>query len=175
MEGNTVIQEKVWQTYIDMGISAARAGREDVAEQMLDAAMEFARSLPRSRPDTADKLYTLACVNGSQRRIRRALTLHKEALAIYDQTLEPDDPRILRVLNALSEIYMAYGKPEKAEVHLERAAHYDENRLGYEERLILVDVLIKLALLSYNQHRYSESAKHYLRAETIRQNLNKCA
>src|SRR5262249_48740984 len=109
-----MIQEQVFRTYLDMGMKAAQSGQPELVDKMLDAALELARTLPRGSAETGDKFYLLASAYSHHKRIRRALVLQKEALSIYDKTLEPNDPRFLKVLNALAEIYLDHGKPDKA-------------------------------------------------------------
>jgi len=158
-----------------MGLKAAQSGQHELVEKMLDAALELSRTLPRGNAETGDKFYLLASAYSQHKRIRKALVLQKEALAIYDKTLAHNDPRLLKVLNALAEIYLDHGKPEKALTYCERAAAFDESALGRDHQKLLADTLIKMACISYSQHRFGESTKLYLRADTIRQKLHKTA
>lgn len=158
-----------------MGFKAAQSGQNELVEKMLDAALDLARSLPRSCAETADKFFTLASAYTQHKRIRKALVLYKEALTIYDKTLDELDPRLLKVLNALADIYLAHRKPDKALPYCERAARFDERKLGRDHQLLLADTLIKMACVSYEQHRFGESTKIYLRADSIRHNLHKSA
>jgi tetratricopeptide (TPR) repeat protein len=166
-----MIYETIWQTYLEVGSTAIQAGREDVAEQMLNSAIELARSLDDNGVQTAQKLCALAKTYSVHKRVRRALIIFKEALSIFEKILGPHHPNTLSTLEAIAQLYVAHNKLNKALPFYERAARLDDALIKEESRALFVRMLNKLAWIYYTQGKHSESARLYTRAESMATNL----
>lgn len=162
-----MIYETIWQTYLEVGSTAIQAGREDIAEQMLNSAIELARSLDDNGVQTAQKLCALAKTYSVHRRVRRALAIFKEALSIFEKVLGLQHPNSLATLEAIAQLYVVHNKLNKALPFYERAAKLDDARIREESRPIFIRMLTKLAWIYYTQGKHLESAQLYARAESL--------
>ena len=163
-----MVYQAIWQTYFELGTSAYRNGRPDIAESMLHAAFEVAQSEDCPQHDLGDKVFNLASVYCEQRRLRKALALYKEALAIYQRVLGADHPRTLKAINAVAAIYMENGKPAKARTYYERAISSSE-KCAIEDPALLSDMLMRLSWIYVNERRHRDAEALYRRAVAIRQ------
>jgi tetratricopeptide (TPR) repeat protein len=163
-----MIYETVWQTYLEVGSVALQAGQMDIADHMLDAAMELAKSAEGNKGQTAEMLCVLARTYSAHKRVRRALAIFKEALSIFEDVVGLEHPNTLATLEAIAQIYVVHGKVNKAIPYYERAARVDETKVCEEFLAILVRMLTKLAWIYQTQGKFAQSAALYERAESIR-------
>jgi len=162
-----MVYETIWQTYLEVGSTAIQAGREEIAEQMLNSAIELARSLDDNGVQTAQKLCALAKTYSVHRRVRRALIIFKEALSIFEKIVGAYHPNTLATLDAIAQLYVAHNKLNKALPFFERAARLDDKLIKDESRALFVRMLNKLAWIYYTQGRHEESARLYTRADSL--------
>jgi tetratricopeptide (TPR) repeat protein len=69
----------------------------------------------------ATGLNNLAALHRAQGRYKKAGPLFRRALAIWEKTLGPDHPNIVKILNNMAALYGKPGKKKKAAGFLERA------------------------------------------------------
>lgn len=162
-----MVYDTVWKTYLEVGSAAIQAGQLDIADQMLDTALELARSMGSNGVQTAQKLCVLARTYNTHKRVRRALAIYKEALSIFERVLGLQHPNTLGTLESIAQIYLAHGKLNKALPYYERAARVDAASVKEEYRAQLARMLTKLAWIYYTQGRFAESSQLYTQAESI--------
>ncbi|HEY9868294.1 MAG TPA: tetratricopeptide repeat protein [Candidatus Obscuribacterales bacterium] len=162
-----MVYETVWQTYLEVGSVALQAGQMELADRMLEAAIELAKSQGSNKAQTAEKLCVLARTYSAHKRVRRALAIFKEALSIFEELVGLEHANTLATLEAIAQIYVAHGKLNKAIPYYERAARVDEKNVREDGRGILVRMLTKLAWSYYTQGKFAQSAQLYERAESM--------
>lgn len=161
-----MVYQAIWQTYFELGSSAYKNGRPDIAETMLQAALQVTLSSDTSH-DVGDKVFNLAALYCERKRLRKGLALYKEALTIYQRTLAADHPHILRALNAIAAIYMENGKPARARSYYEKALAVSD-RCAREDPELLRDIMMRLALIYVNERNHRDASALYQRAVTLR-------
>jgi len=162
-----MVYQAIWQTYFDLGSAAYRNGRPDIAEAMLQAALEVTQSADHAQHEVGDKVFNLAALYCEQKRLRKGLILYKEALAIYQRALGADHPRTLRALNAIAAIYLENRKPAKAKAYYEKALAAAE-RCTKDEPALLSDILMRLSWIYVNECRHSDAQALFQRAVALR-------
>jgi len=163
----TMIYQAVWQTYFDLGSTAYRNGRPDIAEAMLQAALNVTQSSDQAQHDIADKVFNLATLYCEQRRLRKGLALFKEALSIYQRALGADHPRTLKALHAVAAIYMENRKPARAKAYYEKALAVSD-RCSKEDPLLLSEIMMRLSLIYMGERRHRDAQELYQRAVALR-------
>jgi tetratricopeptide (TPR) repeat protein/transcriptional regulator with XRE-family HTH domain len=101
-------------------------------------------------------------------RYQEAEPLLKQALAIYEQSVEPDHPDMASCLNDLATLYWNQGKYAQAEALFQQALSIREHTLGLEH-LDVASSLNDLALLYWEQGHYAQAEPLSKRALAIRE------
>lgn len=142
--------------------SGMRRGR-----QLLEEALEARRaSLGPRHPDTARTLTELGAVEAAFGELVPAEAHLREATAIFEETLGPNDPAVAAVL-----IRRARGVGRQMRVSdnialLNRAVQIHEHALGAENPR-LADTLVQLARAHVDAFQFAEAQPLFARAEDI--------
>ena len=93
-----------------LGVLASNTGEMDLAELYLVEALELRRKLfADAHPLLGSTAKGLADTLWKQQRPEEALPLYREAQAIFEATLPPDSPRILKAREAVERAEKATG------------------------------------------------------------------
>ncbi|HLI05304.1 MAG TPA: FxSxx-COOH system tetratricopeptide repeat protein [Ktedonobacteraceae bacterium] len=99
-------------------------------------------------------------------RYREAEPLLKQALALYEQTVEPEHPDVAGCLHDLALLYWEQGDYTQAEPLYQQALAMREQTLG-TDHFDVAQSLNDLALLYWNQGRYAQAESLFQKALTI--------
>ena len=155
-----------WESDTEAGAKAFKEGRLEEAERSLELARERAAVGKGKDLEVADSLVNLAVVHRAQNDTAGALELQKEALAIREKALGPDNPEVAVSLNSIAALYSAQDNYTAAEPLLTRALAIREKALGADD-VYTAQSLNNLALLHAAQGRYAEAEPLYTRAIAI--------
>jgi tetratricopeptide (TPR) repeat protein len=162
---SVVIATTVCNTYIELGTNAYEQGLTDVADRMLNAALEEAQRLSSPENPPCAVFNKLAHLYYRQKNFDKAEAVYEQALALYERTFEPNDPNLIGIMINLAELYFSRRKYSLAEPLYERAvqANPDSTNSAIEK------CVLKLAWLYCNSQRMEEAEKLYKRARAIRE------
>jgi tetratricopeptide (TPR) repeat protein len=128
----------------------------------------FVGSLAIAQQDEAAVLSDRAGVLYRAGKFADAEPLFKQALAIREKTLDPDDPNLATSLNNLAELYRVQGRYADAEPLYKRALAIYEKVRGPDNPNVAT-LLNNLALLYTSQSRYADAEPLYKRSLAIRE------
>jgi tetratricopeptide (TPR) repeat protein/tRNA A-37 threonylcarbamoyl transferase component Bud32 len=150
-----------------IGMIDQKLGLYEPARPLLEEAVAVRRALPGAPLDLAASLVHLAQVCQAQHRPETE-TLLREALAIQEKRLGPDDPALALTSNELGIYYGYRGELAKAEPLFRRALKIREAGLGPGHPDVAV-TLNNLAIVRAKQERYAEADELFRRALAIRE------
>lgn len=162
------IHDAVWNTYIELGSTAYEQGHFEMADLMLEAALEEAQRLGHKDSPLASVFNKLAYIYYQQNNYKKAEAVYKQALTMYERVLGEEDPHYNNILVNLAELYFSQKKYNLAAPLYERSLALDEQRLGPEHKK-LERRLLKLAWIYCNSARYDEAHKLYKQARIIKE------
>ncbi|MEA2599595.1 MAG: eukaryotic-like serine/threonine-protein kinase [Acidobacteriota bacterium] len=156
-----------------IGLIDHKLGLYAQARSLLEEAVATRRRLPSTDLsadlDLAASLQHLGQVSQMQHRPETEALL-REALAIQEKRLGPDDPEVAMTLNSLGIVYGYGGELEKAETFFQRALKIRQAALGPEHPDVAM-TLNNLALVRVNQKRYAEGDELFRRVLAIRERV----
>lgn len=154
-----------------IGLIDHKLGLYAQARPLLEEAVAIRRRLPgtdlSTELDLAASLQHLGQVSQMQHRPETE-ALFKEALAIQEKRLGPDDPEVAMTLNNLGIVYGYGGELDKAETIFQRALKIREAALGPGHPDVAMTIN-NLALVRTQQKRYAEADALFRRALAIRE------
>jgi len=150
-----------------IGLIDEKLGLYKQARPLLEEAVAIRRRLPGGALDLAASLQHLGKVSQALQRPETE-ALFREALALQEAKLGPDDPEVATTLNTLGIYYGYRGENEKAEPIFRRALRIRQTVLGPGHPEVAM-TLNNLALVRSQQKRYAEAAELFRRALAIRQ------
>lgn len=158
-----------------IGLIDHKLGLYAQARPLLEEAVAIRRRLPgtdlstelSTELDLAASLQHLGQVSQMQHRPETE-ALFREALAIQEKRLGPDDPEVAMTLNNLGIYYGYGGELDKAETIFQRALRIREAALGPGHPDVAMTIN-NLALVRTQQKRYAEADALFRRALAIRE------
>jgi tetratricopeptide (TPR) repeat protein len=163
-----MINQAVWKTYIDLGATAYEQGYHEMADKMMEAALEEAQRLGHNDSSLATIFNRLAYIYYQQGNAKKAENVYKRALSMYEKVLENTDPRLGNLLLNFAELYFAERKYAQAGPLYERAIAIETNINGKDSPL-LEKRLMKLAYVYCTQGRHDDAHKLYKQVKEIRE------
>ena len=147
-------EEERWIERRNAGLEALRRQRPGEAAPMLLEAVRLAESLRGGNYALAQSLNLLAQTYQLQQNRKDAVPHFQRSLALLQELLGTDDPRLLDPLNGLAEIYRAEGKTSEAELLLNQSLRITEKVFGPSHENTAVAVK-SLAIFYQLQGKYS--------------------
>lgn len=150
-------------------------GQFEVAVPMCYSAVkELQSSNADHRNEIAIMLEILTKAHRDNQQYAEAATVLEQALAIYDETLNADNPLIVTTLNNLAQLYSKCDRYAEAEPMCQRALELIKSRSDSSNSNVrkseLVQQLNNMAIVYQNQNIYDSAAKHYREALDICEN-----
>ena len=143
-------------------------GSEITVREVLDAGAVALSSRVRTDPAIGAQLSTtMGGVYANLGDFRQAITLHTEALTVYEREFGPESVRYASALRQLGDLQYLRGEFDEASVHHERALQIHQMQLGDSHEEIAAD-LTSLALDRTVQGRTDEAEDLYRRALAMR-------
>lgn len=163
-----MIATAVCNTYIELGVTAYREGFTDVADTMLEAALEEAQRLSSRQSPPCAVINKLAHLHYQQKNFDKAEHVYEQVLTLYERIFTDEDTILSAMMLNLAELYFSRRKYDLAAPLYERALHIDQKVVGpdcrSDERCLL-----KLAWIYCNSERFEDAHKIYNRAKAIRE------
>lgn len=136
---------------------------------------ELQSSKDDHRHEIAIMLEILSKAHCDDQQFAVAANMLKQALAIYDETLEADNPLIVTTLNNLAQLYSKCDRYDEAEKLCQRALELIKSKSVDSSRSevgksVLAQQLNNMAVVYQNQRSYDTAAKHYREALDIYEN-----
>ncbi len=128
-------------------------------DEALGLATELVASRRRNDDGSAkmaSSLLLLGLIEENSSRFDDAESLYREAVALYERTVGPDNPQTAEALWSLAELHAFRGRRGEAEQEFERALAVERKSVG-EKNPLLASTLIDLGSLYMNERRYSEA------------------
>lgn len=166
-----MINDAVWNTYIELGSTAYQQGYYEMADRMLEAALEEAQRLGHKDSPLGAVFNKLAYIYYQQKNFKKAETVYKRALSMYEKVLGDEDVHVANILLNLAELYFSQRKYLQACPLYERSVAIDEKKHGSEYKP-LERRLMKLAFIYCQQGRYDEAHILYKKARIIKEKSN---
>ncbi|MFN0006540.1 MAG: tetratricopeptide repeat protein [Planctomycetota bacterium] len=141
---------------VALGDVCENLGRHSRAETLLAEAVEILRSEAPGQPILAAALGSLGIVRERTGRVRDAIAMHEESLAIHSATDGGASPNALRARNNLAAARKAAGEPETA-IGLWREALGQLEPAGMLGGDLHRTILANLGLCLVEQHRLGEA------------------
>lgn len=163
-----MIAAAVCNTYIELGVTAYQNGHAEMADRMLDAALEEAQRLSTKKSPTCAVFNKLAHLYYQQNNFEKAEHVYEQALALYEKIYSEEDAALSGMMLNLAELYFSQKKYDKAAALYERALGVNRKNGGNENPLS-DRCLMKLAWIYCNAERFEEAHKLYNRAKAIRE------
>jgi tetratricopeptide (TPR) repeat protein len=163
-----VIATAVCNTYIELGVTAYQQGYTDVADQMLNAALEEAQRLGSKQSPPCAVFNKLAHLYYKQNNFERAEQVYEQALALYERLFTENDAALSGMLLNLAELYFSRQKYDRALPLYERALHINQKSESADSPTV-ERCLLKLAWLYCNSERFDDAQKIYNRARLVRE------
>jgi tetratricopeptide (TPR) repeat protein len=158
-----MIATAVCNTYLELGANAYRQGYTDVAEKMLNAALEEAQRLGSKQYPPCAVFNRLAHMYYQQKNYEKAEHVYEQALVMYERIFDDGDANLSGMMLNLAELYFSQRKYEKAEPLYRRALDATNVDSSIVEKCAL-----KLAWIYANHHRFDEAQKLYARVQAFR-------
>lgn len=162
-----------WEDDTAEAAKAYDAGRLDEAERRLEAARTRVANGTGDDLVVAASLVNLAVVRRARGDTDEALALQRDALAIREKTLGPDQADVATSLNNIAGLYAARDDYAAAEPLLVRALAIREKALGNDHRLT-AQSLNNLALLYAARGRHGDAEPLYRRALATFEKRDNC-
>jgi len=153
-----------------MGRVYRQIGLYDVAEPLLEQALEIRRALGDEDLETAVSLDQLASLYHDQGEYEKAEPLYRQALEIRQDELGSEDLPVAASLNNLAFLYLAQGRSEAAEPLLLRTLEIQETVLG-KENPQLAGSLNNLGDLYRGRGELGRAESLFQRAVELQENL----
>jgi tetratricopeptide (TPR) repeat protein len=160
-----MIQDAVFQTYIELAGKACDAGQLALGERMLEAALEETKRLDHSPFE--DAITTLAYVHYQRGKFRKAELVLQSGLKMYEKVLGVNNMHVAALMLNLAELYLSIKKDSSARVMYERYIKVIECLHGYDHTL-LERPLTQLAYINTRRGRFETAQLFYMRAVKIR-------
>jgi tetratricopeptide (TPR) repeat protein len=164
----TVIGTAVWNTYFELGSTAYEQGYYEMADKLLDAALEEAQRLGSRACPVAHIFNKLAYMYYQQKNYKKAELVYKRALALYERMPLGDDTEIGNLVFNLAELYFSQRKYLQALPLYERSLAIERERLG-EDHVLLEKRLMKLSYIYTTQQRFEDAHQLYGQVKLIRE------
>jgi tetratricopeptide (TPR) repeat protein len=136
--------------------AASSNGRYDDAEALFRRALHIEENTPDHQHSTANTLHNLARVYNNTERHAKAEELFKQALAIKEEVLHPEDLSTATTLHELARVYRDTERYTKAEELFERVLAIEQKTLGAEHRSTAT-TLRSLAGVYRDTRRYAKA------------------
>lgn len=121
------------------------------------------------RNEIAIMLEILTKAHRDGQQFDEAATMLKQALTIYDETLNADNPLIVTTLNNLAQLYSKCDRYAEAEPLCQRALQLIKSKSD-SRKSDLAKQLNNMAIVYQNQQRLDTAAQHYREALDIYEN-----
>lgn len=159
----SMIATAVCNTYLELGANAYRQGFTDVADKMLNAALEEAQRLGSKQYPPCAVFNRLAHLYYQQGNYDKAEQVYEQALVMYDRIFDDCDSNYSGMMLNLAELYFSRRKYSQAEPLYRRALDATNVDSGVVEKCAL-----KLAWIYANHQRFDEAQKLYGRVQAFR-------
>ncbi len=160
-----MIQDAVFQTYMDLAGNACDAGHLALSERMLRAALEETERLEHSPLE--DAINSLAYVHYQRGKFRRAELVLMRGLKTYEKVLGANNVHVAALMLNLAGLYLSRKKDSSAAVMYERYIKVIEALYGHDHKL-LDRPLTQLAFINTRHGRFEAAQLFYMRAVKIR-------
>jgi tetratricopeptide (TPR) repeat protein len=158
-----------WTTYVDLGANAQKLGHTEIADKMLDAALEESRRLGHLNLPPPSVFNKLATAFYEKNEIKKAEEVYKSALAAYERRLTENHEHTGNIALNLAELYFSQGKYQQAEPLFERAYIIDEKRHGGLHP-DMYRRMLKLAWVYCTNNKHADAYALLKRAQEMRKN-----
>lgn len=152
----TETAREAWRDF-EESISAAdrlrSEGRPEQSERCYLEAIERSRPFGERNLRRARAVDGLADLYAGLGRITEAEPLYREALAMWEQLLGPEQPRVATTLHNLAALYLAHGEAERAEPLVRRSLGIWEATLGPRSLEVAVSLDALAAVLERTGRR----------------------
>jgi len=121
--------------------AAAEGGVGDLAaaRSALNRALDIRKAAFGARDfRSADVVFQTGILDGREKDYQAAIKSFHSALLIYEQTLEPNNPRIIKVHSELATLYEVMGDPKKYTYHSDKVVSLIPDTEGDAQALIIV-------------------------------------
>jgi len=163
-------QSSSWQTYMESGQKAYKAGEYGKAQTLLESALKEAEGFGPNDPRLPASLAWVAEVYKAQGKYDQAEPLCRRSLGIVEKSLGPEHSDVGASLNNLAELYRAQGKYDEAEPLYRRSLAIRERALGPEHPDVATS-LNNFAGLYCDQSKYDQAEPLYRRSLAIREKV----
>ncbi len=160
-----MIQDAVFQTYVELAGNACDAGNLALGERMLRAALEETERLEHSSLE--DAINSLAYVHYQRGKFRRAELVLKRGLKMYENVLGTNNLHVAALMLNLAGLYLSRKKDSSARLMYERYIQVIEVLHGHDHKL-LERPLSQLAYIDTTHGRFESAQLFYMRAVKIR-------
>jgi tetratricopeptide (TPR) repeat protein len=107
-------QDEEWDRHMKAGSRAAASFKYAMAEEEFQAALVRTQTFPSTDLRTAETLSKLASLYMKESKLTEAENRQKQAVAIFEASATPDDPRLACALIGLAVVDEFESKPEEA-------------------------------------------------------------
>jgi tetratricopeptide (TPR) repeat protein len=107
-------QDEEWDKHVKAGSKASASFEYAIAEQEFQAALDRSQTFPSTDLRTAETLGKLASLYMKENKLTEAENRQKQAVAIFEASAGPDDPRLAYAEIGLAVIYEFESKREEA-------------------------------------------------------------
>ncbi|HEY9784683.1 MAG TPA: tetratricopeptide repeat protein [Candidatus Obscuribacterales bacterium] len=166
------ILDKVWHTYMTLGLNALKEGDAALARTMLEAALEEATSRGKASSKIAASTTYLARAYRCLHRHEEAKTLYLKSWSLLRNDSDADQFLFMEVLDALAEIHVAAKDFRIAKRFLTKAIKVREELYG-SDHPSLSQRLMLLGFVHTKLNAFDDAFKSYNRAKAIRQKLSR--
>jgi len=142
-------------------------GKLPAAENEFQRAREILDGMPKPGADLAVVLHNLAAIEMRTGRYGEAHRHSERAMALWEKTLGPDHPDLIKGWASLASLEYIMGRRADAEVALERAIHSAEKVYG-PDHLMVADLLESYAVVLDGLKRKVEAKQIRKRASLIK-------
>lgn len=163
-----MIGTAVCDTYVELGSTAYQQGYHEMADKMLDAALEEAQRLGCRACPVAHIFNKLAYIYYQQNNFKKAELVYKRALALYERMPLADEGDVGNLVFNLAELYFSQRKYPQALPLYERSLSMEMEKRG-SDHVLLEKRLVKLSYIYSTQQRFDDAHKLYKRVKTIRE------
>lgn len=169
----SMINQFVWDTYIELGANAFSTGNYEVAEAMIRAAVKEARRTEQPYGSVAAAVENLGEVFKNQGRYEKAERLYKRALSMHEGRLGSSSAHSCRILFKMAELSLLREKTSAAERYYERAFKIAE-KCSLDDLRHVIDFPLRLAGLWNERGRHQDAVQAYNHVRLLRQKLAAC-
>jgi len=156
-------QDKEWDEHMKAGNKAFMSFRDEKAGKEYQAALARTQTFPPTDLRTAETLSKLAALYARERKFSEAETRQKQAVAIFEASAGPDDPRLACAQIGLALVYEFEDKREEAAPIWERyfpILQKAERPVDPEMLSTMIDLRSELRLaMSYRRQKQDSDAE----------------